>query len=157
MGNPYSNLQKDILKDESKLNLADAADLIAARMFPIIHGGWAGAVLFDQQAAYRLARQFRRLKVSREPILMSDGYFSQIRRKVYSKVPILTVGGPEANNFSRQLCLRHELLWYGTIAGIIERRRKPPIGYAWGPHINGTLKAVDDFESTHLNTFAKYL
>lgn len=77
----FSELQRDILKNQEVF--VDSMDalipFLKKKAFFIVIGTWEGCELFYKPAAYKIAEEIKKLKVRKDPVLITDKYFDQVK------------------------------------------------------------------------------
>ena len=146
-----SELGMKILEGEPEVWKGDWPSLTRGCVF-IIVGAWEGSELFDRLAAYKIAEEIEKRKIS--SLVMTDKYWWEVVDKYgYGNSPIITVGGPNINTLSDKVAKKLGLNKDQTAVGFREIDEQL-IGYAWGGRLaKDTLYAVKTFISSYLDRF----
>ena len=145
-----SELGVKILEGEPEVWKGDWPSLIRGCVF-IVVGAWEGSELFDRLAAYKIAEEIEKRKIS--SLVMTDRYWWEAVDKYgYGNSPIITVGGPISNSLSDKVAKKLGLSEDSTAIGFREIDGQL-IGYAWGWLVKDMLNAVKTFISSYLDRF----
>ena len=146
----FSELGVKILEGEPEVWKGDWLSLVRGCVF-IIVGMIEGSELLDRLAAYKIAEEIEKRKIS--SLVMTDRYWWEVVDKHgYGNSPIITVGGPIANSLSDRVAQKLGLGKDSTAIGFREIDGQL-IGYAWGWLAKDTLYAVKIFISSYLDRF----
>jgi len=146
----FSELGVKILEGEPEVWKGDWLSLVRGCVF-IIVGTIEGCELFDRLAAYKIAEEIEKRKIS--SLVMTDRYWWEVVDKHgYGNSPIITVGGPISNSLSDKVAKKLGLSEDSTAIGFIEIDGQL-IGCAWGWLVKDMLNAVKIFISSYLDRF----